>query len=57
MRSCKPWLAAVVTVCLGACSTVQVTPHLPSLIWQTPPNPAPTAPTDREPEVIIEQGV
>ena len=49
MRSCKPWLAAAVTVCLGACSTVQVTPHLPSLVWQTPPNPAPTAPTEPQP--------
>ena len=51
MRSCKPWLAAAVTVCLGACSTVQVTPHLPSLVWQTPVTPVPTAPTEPQPIV------
>lgn len=48
MRSSKPWIACALTVCLGACTTVQLTatPHLPSLTWQTPPNPAPTAPAE-----------
>lgn len=37
-------LVGVMAASLAACSTIQVTPHLPSLQWQTPPNPAPTQP-------------
>lgn len=40
MRSFKPWLAAALTVCLGACMTVQATPHLPHVTWE-PAMPAP----------------
>lgn len=37
---------STLTACLGACTTIQATPHLPSLIWQTPPTPATTAPPE-----------
>lgn len=53
----SPFRAALVAAMVGflaACSTIQVTPHLPAVVWQTPVTPAQTAPETPTPMDPVE---